>query len=356
MMQRTFWLLAANNLTLLELEWLLTEPEIREPLLQHRQPTDRLLRYWRRGGEFPTNSRTVTEWTQSTLNKAGAITDDPDIELVFGQQTSTIDFRQIMDEGLILLVNLSKGGVLSTTSHTFGAFIMAQFQQSAFTRADDPTASHRRFTLFLDEFQNYTTDDIEDILTETRKYKLSLTMAHQFYGQLRDNPELQAAVINTVGNLVCFRIGDADAQVFVRDIFQPDLDQERDKHIRYQDVPTIFGEVKRRFEDTVYEPLPNIWEREARKLTTLKDREFWYKERGPSLPQKGKSLEMPDVVMTPYLQDAIDELVALSNERWARPKDELRREIQERQTQLLGLTGEYIATDDQSPIPPVEPL
>ncbi len=199
----TFWLLIQNHL--LEFEEVLTNPTYRKLLLQRVSSESSLRRYWQQ--EFPTQERLVKEWTQSSLNKVGALVTDPDFAPVLGQQHSTINFRTIMDEGKILLVNLPKGIFGETNSHLMGAFIVAQIQQAVMARAAVTYSAYRPFTLFLDEFQNYATDDIHEILAETRKYRLALVMAHQYYAQLLENPKLQAAVLNTVGNLVVFRVG-----------------------------------------------------------------------------------------------------------------------------------------------------
>lgn len=351
MMLQSFWLLAQAGLTLIELPFVLVDQVFRDSLLASAPGDSPLHQYWEH--EFPTDARLVTEWTQSTLNKAGSLVVDPDLRLLFGQQHSTIDYRRIMDEGLILLVNLSKGELISETSHMLGAFVMAQIQQAALSRARDPAASHRRFTLFVDEFQNYTTDNIQEILAESRKYKLSLVMAHQFYQQLRINPVLQAAVINTVGNLVIFRIGHADAQIFVRDMFHPHVDQVKDVRVRYQKVPTIFGEVNQRFEDVVYRNINEIWETEVRKLTQLKKREFWYKKRGPTPARKFRSFDLPDVKMTGRLRANICELVDLSNQRWARSKSIVQAEIAARHHRLFNTNGRNDTDDGLFEPPPI---
>jgi len=329
MMSHTFFLLATFGLTLNELPLAMTNVDFRKALLENLEETHPLRLYWDK--EFPQNPRTITEWTQSTLNKAGSLTTDPDLSLLFGQRYSTIDFQEIMNSGKILLVNLSKGGLGGDTSHMLGGFVMAQIQQSALARANNPHQDHRPFILFVDEFQNYTTDNVQEILAESRKYKLSLVMAHQYHEQLSINPELQAAVMNTVGNYVCFRLGYADAKLFVHDIFQPEIDQVKDIRLRYQKVE---GE-EQEFEDKLYRGQDEIWESETRKLTELQNREFWYKKRGPNPPVKLRSLHLPDIQMTPYLQESIDELVALSNSKYARPKSEIRREIARRERRLL---------------------
>jgi hypothetical protein len=334
MMYFAFWLLATFWLTLVELPMILTNKEFRQALLTCLQETHPLRLYWE--VEFPKNPRTITEWTQSTLNKAGSLANDPDLALLFGQRKSTVNFQKIMERGYILLANLSKGMMGGIVSHMFGGFLMAQIQQSALARANSPHQNHRQFTLFVDEFQNYTTDNIQEILAESRKYKLSLVMAHQYREQLDANPELKQAVLNTVGNYACFRVGYTNAREIAPDIFQPDIDQVKDIRLRYQEVEGVQEE----FVDYIYRGQDEIWENEIRKLIQLKNREFWYKRRGPYPPVKLRSLYLPDIQVTPQLERDIEALVALSNSKWSRPKSEVQREIERRERRLLKLAYE----------------
>ena len=98
---------------------------------------------------------------------------------------------------------------------------MAQLQQAALARARRPNKNHKRWVLFADEFHNYTTETIQEILVESRKYKLSLVFANQVFGYLREMPELQAAILNSVGNLICFRVGDRTLKYSPVKFFSP---------------------------------------------------------------------------------------------------------------------------------------
>lgn len=334
MMFHSFWLLANQGLTLTELPLLLGNKKVRKRLTVQEAVYSGAGQYFT--NEFPRDDRTIVEWTQSSLNKAGQLVADPEIKLILGQQHSTIDFQEILDQGLILLVNLSKGALLAENAHILGGFVMAQLQQAALARARHPSKNHRQWVLFADEFHNYTTETIQEILVESRKYKLSLIFANQVFGYLREMPELQAAILNSVGNLICFRMGDADAQLFAREVFQPSFEQIKDIRERYQKVPFFIWEVNKRFEDAVYRPVDETWEYERRKLTSLADRQFWWKQRGSAPASRFQSRYLPDIRMTPRLRDQIAELKCVSNERWARRKQDVVREIQERQWLLLG--------------------
>lgn len=129
---------------------------------------------------------------------------------VIAQERSSFNFRQIMDEKKILLVNLSKGRLGDINSSLIGLILVGKILMAALSRVDQPTQSLNPFYLYIDEFQNITTDSIATILSEARKYKLSLHIAHQFIGQLTD--PIKNAVFGNVGTLSVFRVGADDAQ------------------------------------------------------------------------------------------------------------------------------------------------
>ena len=129
---------------------------------------------------------------------------------IVSQEHSTFDFRDIMDNRKILLVNLSKGRLGDINSNLIGLIIVGKILMSALSRADSFGKNLPPFYLFIDEFQNITTDSISQILSEARKYKLSLTIAHQFIAQLED--DIKDAVFGNVGSMAVFRVSSEDAQ------------------------------------------------------------------------------------------------------------------------------------------------
>ena len=129
---------------------------------------------------------------------------------IIGQQHSAFNFRQIMDERKILLVNLAKGRIGEINANLIGMILVGKILMAALSRVDDPTRSFAPFYLHMDEFQNVSTDSISAILSEARKYKLGLTIAHQFIAQLDEN--IRDAVFGNVGSLAAFRVGPEDAQ------------------------------------------------------------------------------------------------------------------------------------------------
>lgn len=137
---------------------------------------------------------------------------------IVGQQKSSFNFRQIMDERKILLVNLSKGRLGEINANLIGMIIVGKLLMAALSRVDDLSGGYSPFFLHMDEFQNITTDSISAILSEARKYKLGLTMAHQFIAQLDD--KIRDAVFGNVGSMAAFRVGPEDAE-FLAGQFAP---------------------------------------------------------------------------------------------------------------------------------------
>lgn len=145
-------------------------------------------------------------------NKFDDFTANDFIRPIVGQQDSSFKFREVMDTKKILLVNLSKGRLGEKNANLLGLIIVGKLFMSALSRADDPRAPYPPFYLYIDEFQNVTTDSIPGILSEARKYKLSLTVAHQFLSQIED--KTREAVFGNVGNMAVFRVGEEDAEFF----------------------------------------------------------------------------------------------------------------------------------------------
>jgi hypothetical protein len=129
---------------------------------------------------------------------------------MLGQAQSSFDFREVMDTGKILLVNLSKGKIGAENSEFLGLLLIPKILSAAMSRADTPIDQRRDFFLYVDEFQNFATDDFEDILSEARKYRLNLIVANQYIGQIKE--EIRDAVFGNVGTKVAFRVGIDDAE------------------------------------------------------------------------------------------------------------------------------------------------
>ncbi|MCB9814965.1 DUF87 domain-containing protein [Candidatus Nomurabacteria bacterium] len=152
------------------------------------------------------------------VSKIDPLTANDYIRPIIGQQKSAFNFRKIMDDRKILLVNLSKGRLGEINANLIGMIFVGKILMAALSRVDDPTMSFPPFFLHIDEFQNVSTPAIASILSEARKYKLGLSVAHQFIAQL--DPVIKDAVFGNVGSLASFRVGPEDGQ-FLEQQFGP---------------------------------------------------------------------------------------------------------------------------------------
>lgn len=149
---------------------------------------------------------------------------DPILRVIFGQKRSTINFREIMDSGKILLVNLAKGELSETNSKFLGMILMAKIQAAAMQRADMSKKERKMFYLYVDEFQSIATQNFILLLSEARKFGLSLVLANQFVSQIRD-PRIMNSIFGNVGTLVSFRVGHEDVEKHLDMHFKPYFDK-----------------------------------------------------------------------------------------------------------------------------------
>ena len=162
----------------------------------------------------------ATEATAAIQNKIGGFISNNLIRNVIGQTHSTIDMRKIMDEGKILLVNISRGRIGEDASRLLGALLVTKIQLAAMSRVDIPEPERRDFYLMVDEFQHFATESFANILSEARKFHLSLVMAHQYIKQMEE--PVMDAVFGNAGTIVSFRVGAEDAE-FLEKWFEPDF-------------------------------------------------------------------------------------------------------------------------------------
>lgn len=156
------------------------------------------------------DQRQQNETIAPILNKVGQFLSSPVIRNIVGQPKSTIDFRKVMDKGQVLLVKLAKGMIGEDNAALLGAMIITQIQLASMTRADIPEDERKDFYLYVDEFQNFATESFQAILSESRKYHLSLTLANQYMDQLI--PEVRDAIFGNVNTIITFRVGGSDAE------------------------------------------------------------------------------------------------------------------------------------------------
>lgn len=158
------------------------------------------------------------EATPAIQNKIGQFAGNPLIRNIIGQSKSSFDMRKLMDENKILIVNLSKGRVGEGNARLLGSMLITKIYLAAMSRADENAASLAKlpqFYLFVDEFQSFADKSFADILSEARKYKLNLTIAHQYIEQMEE--EVRDAVFGNVGTMITFRVGAYDAEVLEKE-------------------------------------------------------------------------------------------------------------------------------------------
>ena len=174
-------------------------PKVKDPIIK-RYWTDQIAQ---------TSDFHKSEVLDYIVSKFGRFVTNRMIRNIIGQSKSAFSFRQVMDEGKILLINLAKGEIGEENSNFLGLVLIPRILMAAMSRQDTPEKDRRDFYLYVDEFQNFATPDFAQILSEARKYRLNLCVANQFIGQVEE--EVKNAVFGNVGTLVCFRVGVTDA-------------------------------------------------------------------------------------------------------------------------------------------------
>ena len=202
-------LLEAQNTSLLGVNRMLTDEDYRAWVV--RQVRDPFVRAFWTNGFAHYDARFMREAIAPIQNKLGQLLLSPLLRNILGQVQSKLDLRFMMDTGRVLIANLAKGRLSAEPANLLGAMLAAQFQHAAMSRANVPEDERRDFDLIVDEFQNFTSDSLATALAEARKYRLRLTLAHQYIDQLV--PAIRSAIFGNVGTLVVFRVGHADASL-----------------------------------------------------------------------------------------------------------------------------------------------
>lgn len=208
--------------TFVDIPKLFRDPKYVQQKLKH--VTDQsVVEFWQK--EMPQSQRSnefgeVMSWF---VSKFGAFLSNEMMRNIIGQTKSSFDLREVMDKKKILLVNLSKGRMGELNSKLLGMIFVMKFQAAAMSRASIPEDQRIDFALYVDEFQNFSTDSFATIMSEARKYHLNLIVANQFTTQLTD--EIREAVFGNMGTIVSFRVGQPDVEVLSR-YFQPAFEAE----------------------------------------------------------------------------------------------------------------------------------
>ncbi len=209
-------LLEYPGATMLGINRMLTDKVYRNEVVENvKDPTTKS--FWTE--EFAKyTERFAAEATPAIQNKVGQFTSNPLIRNIVGQSKSSFDIRKIMDEKKILIVNLSKGLVGENNANLLGSMIVTKIYLAAMSRADVAPQDLKKlpnFYLYVDEFQSFANKSFADILSESRKYKLSLNITHQYIEQMAE--EVRSAVFGNVGTLISFRVGSFDAEVLEKE-------------------------------------------------------------------------------------------------------------------------------------------
>ncbi len=211
-------LLERPGSTMADILRLLDDKEFRR-VVAERLSNEPVKRFWTR--EYQDYSfRKRTDGAGPILNKVGAFLADPNIRQILTEPEEDLHFRQIMDDGQILLVNLAKGQIGQDAAGILGGLLVTTLGLAAFSRQDSLEESRRDFFLYLDEFQNFTTRSMADMTSELRKYHVGLVLAHQYLFQL--DPHVREAVLGNAGTLISFRLGAGDSKYLAQE-FHPEF-------------------------------------------------------------------------------------------------------------------------------------
>lgn len=207
----------ASGNTLMDIGRVMADARYRRKKLE-KATNPVVVQFWREIATKAGGEASLENIVPYIVSKFDVFTANDYMRPIIGQQQSAFDFRQVMDEKKILLVNLSKGRIGEINANLIGMIFVGKILMAALSRVDDPTRSFPSFYLHMDEFQNVSTNSISAILSEARKYKLGLTIAHQFIAQLQ--PDIKDAVFGNVGSMAVFRVGPEDGE-FLEHQFAP---------------------------------------------------------------------------------------------------------------------------------------
>jgi hypothetical protein len=214
-------LLDQPQATLADILRLMDEPGFRR-IAASRVRNAQVRHFWLREYEsYPVRFR--AEAIAPIQNKVGAFLADPVLNAILTQPKSAFDLRGLMDEGRILLVNLAKGKIGEDSAALLGALLVSRIGLAGLSRTEVPESERRDFYLYLDEFQNFTTLSLANMMSELRKYRVNLILAHQYLLQL--DLQVRDAILGNAGTIISFRLGLADAEILSKE-FWPEFSAE----------------------------------------------------------------------------------------------------------------------------------
>jgi len=267
-LRHSLLLLIEHGETLTMIPRLLTDKDYRNFLLKGLK--NRQVKEFFEYRYNPLRKQIRHEWSESTLNKVQEFCASPTIRKIIGQRKSSIDFRNIIDNGKIFLANLPKGK-LGDNSYLLGALLVSRINQAAIARCNQPMTSRRLFMFFLDEFDNFAVkENMREVLSESRSSGLSLQMATQDLAGI--NEDLVASIFANAKLLFSFRVSRADAEVLAKHMFQNEGEE-----VKFQLKENFLGDPET---NPIYRSITEEAERRTNELVNLKKRQVYLKIRG----------------------------------------------------------------------------
>jgi hypothetical protein len=214
-----------DSATLMEVSRVMADAEFRkEKLAKCRNQV--VKDFWTKEAEKAGGEAALANMVPYITSKLTQFVSNDIMRPIIGQNKSALNFRKAMDEGKIILVKLSKGGIGELNANLLGMVVVGKILMAALSRTDVPKSARRDFYLYIDEFQNFTTDSIAIILSEARKYMLNLIIAHQYIGQLvrQQDTSIRDAVFGNAGTIISFKVGVEDAEILAKE-FAPVFDE-----------------------------------------------------------------------------------------------------------------------------------
>lgn len=320
MLRNSCLVLAEQGLTFCELPRLLTDGVFRQSLIEDLANAAAREYFELRFNRLP--KREQSTWIESTLNKVNQFIGSPVIRDIVGQRHSTINLRQVIDApGAVLLITLPKG-TMKSNAFLLGALLISKLQEAALSRANLPEDERQRFTLIIDECQHFGLGSLnfQECLSEARKYGLSMVLAHQNCDQL--NEKLLASILGNTTVQMSFRVQRKDAELVGKELFKvdiPDLAWERE-----QGLSSL--------------SLRERWEDHFNQLTQLRPRQA-------HVVIKGRGSYRVRTLDTPVFSIGEDQLASQAHDimsRYCRPREEIRRELEERSRRFDALGDDGI--------------
>jgi len=317
-------LLEYPDSTLLGVMRILTDKNYRKKVLQ--QVTDPVVRsFWiDEYSKYP--DKFQSEAIAPIQNKVGQFLSSPVIRNIVGQVKSSFSMREAMDDKKVILFNLAKGRIGEDNSALLGAMLITKIQMAAMSRVDIPEKERKDFYLYVDEFQNFATESFANILSEARKYRLNLIIAHQYIEQLDDL--VRAAVFGNVGTLMCFRVGAADAEELVKE-FEPYFIEEDLVNLGKFDVYMklmIDGIASQPFSATTLSPIGGendnsekvvkvSRERYSNTRESVEEKITRWSESGREQEEKKEKSEVKKIIPIPKIEEVQEEEINKKEEK-----------------------------------------